>query len=114
MSTDIWKTVVVKARPGAVWEFMTDLEKVARCVPGAALDERVDDRTYTGAIAVKIGPVHSTYKGKVVFEHLDTVARTAEIVASARTDDGKAHADMHLTSRLRQVPDGTEVTAVSK
>jgi len=63
---------------------------------------------------VKVGPVSSTYKGKVTFERLDPAARTAEIVASGQDVRGKGGADLRLTSSLKALPDGsTEVTAVS-
>jgi carbon monoxide dehydrogenase subunit G len=114
MALEISKTFVVKAPPEAVWSFLTDLPRVARCLPGAAIGERVDDKTSTGTMTVKVGPVSSSYRGKVSFERLDPVARTAEIVASGQDVRGKGGADMRLTSSLKALPGGsTEVTAVS-
>ena len=114
MALEISKTFVVKAPPEAVWSFLTDLPRVARCLPGAAIGERVDDKTSTGTMTVKVGPVSSSYRGKVSFERLDPVARTAEIVATGQDVRGKGGADMRLTSSLKALPGGsTEVTAVS-
>ena len=39
MALEITKTFVVKAPPEAVWSFLTDLPRVARCLPGAAIGE---------------------------------------------------------------------------
>lgn len=115
MALEITKTFVVKAPPAAVWDFLTDVHRVARCMPGAAVGEKLDDKTFTGTMTVKVGPVSSTYKGKIVFERLDPVSRTAEIVATGQDVRGKGGADMRLTSTLREVAPGqTEVTAVSK
>ena len=63
---------------------------------------------------MKVGPVSSSYRGKVTFERLDPAARTAEIVASGQDVRGKGGADLRLTSSLKALPEGaTEVTAVS-
>ncbi len=40
-------------------------------------------------MTIKVGPVSSTYRGKVVFERLDAAARTAEIVATGQDVRGK-------------------------
>ena len=114
MALEIAKTFVVNAAPEAVWSFLTDLPRVARCLPGAAIGEKVDDKTSTGTMTIKVGPVSSTYRGKVVFERLDPGARTAEIVATGQDVRGKGGADLRLTSSLKPLPGGqTEVTAVS-
>jgi uncharacterized protein len=114
MAMEISKTFVVKAGPDAVWSFLTDLPRVARCLPGAAIGEKLDERTSTGTMTVKVGPVSSSYRGKVTFERLDPAARTAEIVASGQDVRGKGGADLRLTSSLKALPEGaTEVTAVS-
>jgi carbon monoxide dehydrogenase subunit G len=115
MALEITKTIVIKAPPARVWAFLVDPHSVARCMPGAAITGRIDDRTYGGTMTVKVGPVSSSYRGRVVFERLDPEARTAEIVATGQDVRGKGGADLRLTSRLREVgPAETEVTAVSQ
>jgi carbon monoxide dehydrogenase subunit G len=114
MALEIAKTFVVNAAPEAVWSFLTDLPRVARCLPGAAIGEKIDEKTSTGTMTIKVGPVSSTYRGKVVFERLDPAGRTAELSASGQDVRGKGGADMRLTSSLKPLPGGqTEVTAVS-
>jgi uncharacterized protein len=115
MAMEIAKTFVVKAAPEAVWSFLTDLPRVARCLPGAAIGEKLDEKTSTGTMTIKVGPVSSTYRGKVVFERLDPAGRTAELSASGQDVRGKGGAEMRLTSSLKPLPGGqTEVTAVSQ
>jgi uncharacterized protein len=115
MSLEISKTVVIKADPAKVWSFLIDPQAVARCMPGAAITEKLDDKTYAGTMTVKVGPVSSSYKGKVVFESLDAASRTARIVASGQDVRGKGGADLRLTSSLKELgPGETEVTAVSE
>jgi len=115
MAMEITKTFSVKAPPAAVWAFLIDPQRVARCLPGAALGEQLDDKTYAGTMTVKVGPVSSSYKGKVIFERLDAATRTAEIRASGQDVRGKGGADLQLTSSVRDMGGGqTEITAVSQ
>jgi carbon monoxide dehydrogenase subunit G len=115
MALQIEKTFVIDAPRTAAWAFLTDPYRVVRCLPGAAITEKVDDQTYTGTITVKVGPVSASYKGKVRFERLDPVAGTAEIVASGQDIRGKGGADMRMTSRMADIAPGrTEVTATSQ
>jgi carbon monoxide dehydrogenase subunit G len=114
MALEIVKTFEVNAAPDAVWSFLTDLPRVARCLPGAAIGDKLDEKTSSGTMTIKVGPVSSTYRGKVVFERLDAAARTAEIVATGQDVRGKGGADLKLTSSVKALPGGkTEVTAVS-
>ena len=115
MPLQIEKTFIVKAAPAAVWGFLTDPRRVAGCMPGAAITEQVDERTYAGTITVKVGPVSASYKGKLHFEKLDAATGSAEIVASGQEVRGKGGADMRLTSHLTErAPGATEVTATSQ
>ena len=115
MALEISKTFVLDAPRAAAWEFLTDPYRVVRCLPGAAITEKVDEQTYTGTITVKVGPVSASYKGKVRFEKLDPAAGTAEIVASGQDIRGKGGADMRMTSRMTEIAPGrTEVTATSQ
>jgi uncharacterized protein len=115
MAMEITKSFSVKAPPDAVWAFLTDLHRVAQCMPGAAIGEKLDDKTYTGTMTVKVGPVMSSYKGKIVFERLDPATRTAELRASGQDVRGKGGADLQLVSSLKpKGPGETEVIAVSQ
>jgi carbon monoxide dehydrogenase subunit G len=111
---EITKSFVVNASADAVWAFLIDPYRVARCLPGAALTEKIDDQTYAGTITVKVGPVTASYRGKMRFERLDPTAREAEIAASGQETKGKGGADMRMKSRVApRGPAETEVTVVS-
>ena len=112
---DITKVFVLDTPVAVAWEFLTDPRRVASCLPGAAITGQADDRTHTGTITVKVGPVSASYKGTVRFVRLDPASRTAEISASGRDTRGKGGADMTMTSRLsEQGPSETEVSVVSQ
>src|SRR5215213_9371179 len=114
MGMQIEKSFVVNAPASEVWAFLTDPHKVARCLPGAAITEKIDDQSYTGTMTVKVGPVTANYRGKMRFERLDAAAGEAEIVASGQETKGKGGADMRMNSRVvERSPGETEVTVVS-
>lgn len=115
MPFQIDKTFVVRAPTADVWAFLTDPRRVARCMPGAALTDQLDDRTWTGTLMVKVGPVTASYKGQLTFARLDAQARAAEIVASGQETRGKGGASMKLASRLEERgPGETAVVASSE
>jgi carbon monoxide dehydrogenase subunit G len=115
MPFQIEKTFVVRAPAQAVWDFLTDPPRVARCMPGAAVTDRVDDRTWSGTLTVKVGPVLASYKGRMSFARLDAQERAAEIVASGQDVRGKGGATMRLRSRVSERgPAETEVVASSE
>src|SRR5580704_17310342 len=96
----IEKRFVVKAPPATVWAFLTDPHRVARALPGAAIQDQIDPQTYTGTMTVKVGPVSTSYRGKMRFERLDQAAGVAEIVASGQDVWGKGGAEVRMTSRV--------------
>jgi carbon monoxide dehydrogenase subunit G len=106
---------VVKASPDHVWAYLTDPYRVAPALPGAAITEKVDEKTWAGGITVKVGPVSAKYKGTVRFEALDPAARTAEIVARGQDTSGRGGADMRMTSRIAERAAGeSEVRVTSE
>lgn len=110
----IEKSFVVKSAPATVWAFLTDPHRVARALPGAAIQEQIDPQTYTGTMTVKVGPVSTSYRGQMRFERLDAGAGVAEIVASGQDVRGKGGAEMRMTSHVVERTHGeTEVTVVS-
>jgi carbon monoxide dehydrogenase subunit G len=114
MGMEITKSFVLKAPAPAVWAFLIDPTRVARCLPGAAITEKLDEQSYAGTITVKVGPVTANYRGKMRFERLDEAAGEADIAASGQETRGKGGADMRMKSRVvARSPEETEVTVVS-
>ena len=44
------------------WDILTDIERIAPCLPGAQLQE-VEGDEYRGIVKVKVGPITAQYKG---------------------------------------------------
>jgi len=103
------QTVFVGAPVEKVWALLIDPVQVAACVPGAAIEEKVDDRTWRGSIKVKVGPVTTKYRGTMRFERLDADRREVELVGRGQDVKGRGGAEMRMRSRLQPSGAGTEV-----
>jgi uncharacterized protein len=86
------------------WALLTDIRRIAPCMPGAELTEVVDPRTYKGKLAVKLGPVALSFAGTAQFESMDEAQHTARVKAQGSDQKGRggAHADV----AFRLVPEG--------
>jgi len=88
MSMQIHEQFDVDAPLEAVWSFVMDPVKVAPCLPGAKLDEVVDERNFLGGVKIKIGAINTQYKGKVELTQIDPVAHRVEMAAEGRETSG--------------------------
>lgn len=115
MAVRIEKSFQLKEPVEKVWVFLSDPRKVVTCVPGAQIVEQVDERTYKGAISVKVGPSVTDYKGEVQIVRLDPEAHEIEILGKGQDVRGKGSASMKMTGKLTATPDGgAEMTSVSE
>lgn len=111
MAIVIRETFQVKAPIDEVWRFMMTPSDVVTCLPGAELDEVVDDRTFLGTVKVKVGAVMAKYKGKVRFTEVDEGGYVVKMLAEGREASG-GMAKGTVSGRLRSLDDAqTEVVA---
>ena len=78
--------------PAQAWPVLMDIQGIAPCMPGAQLTEVVDDKTYKGNIAVRLGPVALTFAGLVTFEEIDNANHTARVKAQGTDAKGRGSA----------------------
>jgi uncharacterized protein len=98
-----------------VWALLSDPAKVASCVPGAQITEKVDDKTYKGSISVKVGPSVTDYKGEVQVLRLEPRNHEIEIQGKGQDVRGRGSASMTMTGKLATLADGaTLVTSISE
>lgn len=90
------------------WKLLTDLPQVARCLPGASLDEVVDGE-YRGGLSTKIGPITAKYRGVATFREHDEVGHRAVIEARGREEKGSGSASALITAILKPEANGTLV-----
>ncbi len=91
------------------WNTMLDLEKVAPCLPGAAIQESTGDREYKGTMKVKIGPITASYKGNVKVEEADDTNHRAVINATGRDARGQGTASATIVTTMQGEGDQTKV-----
>jgi uncharacterized protein len=115
VATRIEKTFQLKEPVEKVWSFLRDPRKIAPCVPGAQITEQVDEKTYKGAISVRVGPSVTDYKGEVQILSLDNQNHEIEILGKGQDVRGRGSASMKMTGKLKALDDGgTEVTSISE
>ena len=95
----------------AVWEVLTDVERIAPCLPGAQLTGS-DGDTYEGLVKVKVGPITSQYKGKASFTERDDADHRLVMSASGRDTRGAGNASAEITVALEAVTDASTRVSV--
>ena len=92
------------------WAILTDLERIAPCLPGAQLTE-VEGDTYRGQVKIKVGPILAQFKGQASFVSRDDAAHTATLKGEGRDTTGKGNASAMITAELTSVtPTSTKCT----
>jgi carbon monoxide dehydrogenase subunit G len=92
------------------WDTMLNLERIAPCLPGAAIQDEKDEGEYDGTMKVKIGPITANYKGTVKFEEVDEENHRAVLQATGRDARGQGTASATIVSTLQEEDDGTKVS----
>jgi carbon monoxide dehydrogenase subunit G len=94
------------------WTVLTDVERIAPCMPGAQLQE-IEGDEYRGIVKVKVGPISAQYKGAARFIERDETAHRAVLRAEGRDTRGQGNANATITAELEPDGDGTKVTVVT-
>ena len=102
-------TLEVPLPPADAWKVLLDIERVARCIPGAELTEVVDDNTYKGKVGVRLGPVALSLAGQARFEEIDHVQHKARMRAHGSDPKGRGSSDSVIDFRLEPAGAGTRV-----
>ncbi|GAA1516371.1 hypothetical protein GCM10009827_033890 [Dactylosporangium maewongense] len=87
------------------WDVLLDIERIAPCMPGAALTSFEGD-DFAGTVKVKLGPVSLTFKGKGRFVERDEAAHRVVLTASGADSRGGGTASARVTAQLHEAGDG--------
>ena len=93
---------VVRRPIDQTWAVLTDVERIAPCMPGAQLQE-IEGDVYRGKVKVKLGAVTAQFKGEAQFVERDDTNHRAVLKGQGRDTGGKGNADALITAQLEQV-----------
>jgi len=86
------------------WVVLTDVERIAPCLPGAQLQE-VEGDEYRGIVKIKVGPITAQYKGAATFAEKNDDEYRAVLDAKGRDTRGAGNAAAVITATLEEVSD---------
>jgi uncharacterized protein len=85
------------------WRLLQDIERVAACMPGARITERIDERHYKGTVAVRFGPANLSFRGEVEVGAIEPESRTLRLLGKGTDSSGGSAASLDLTARIEAV-----------
>jgi carbon monoxide dehydrogenase subunit G len=95
------------------WAVLTDIERIAACMPGTNLEE-VDGDVYGGSVKVKVGPMTAQYRGAARFLERDEGVHRAVLKAEGREARGQGNAVATITATVAPDGDGSIVKVVTE
>jgi carbon monoxide dehydrogenase subunit G len=84
------------------WRILTDVERIAPCLPGAQLLE-IEGETYRGVVKVKVGPIQAQFKGQAIFIERNDIAHKVVLKGEGRDTTGKGNAAAVITAEMTAV-----------
>jgi carbon monoxide dehydrogenase subunit G len=96
----------VKAPIDVAWATLTDLARIAPCLPGATLTS-IEGDVYKGHVTVKVGPIVAKFGGQAIFQERNDTAHRAVLKGEGRDSTGKGNASAIITAQLEGVDAGT-------
>ena len=106
----IEETFTVAAPIDRVWQFITDPEQVAPCVPGCQSYEVLGPKEYKASIKVAVGPIKTTFNVTV---ELTTEEVPTFLASTTRGDEGSKASTLTARNELRLVSTGDQTTEVT-
>jgi carbon monoxide dehydrogenase subunit G len=101
-------TFTVSLPVDQTWDTFLDLERIAPCLPGAAITD-VDGDSFEGGVKIKVGPISAQYHGSGTFVEKDESAHRVTISAKGKDVGGQGNAEATIVATLTPHGDGTQV-----
>jgi len=100
----------VNAPVDQVWDYFQDTQRVANCVPGAELDQVVNQNHFKGMVKVKAGPINLAFKGELQITERNAAAKRVVMKGKGNEARGKGNAEVTATAQLSGSGGSTNVT----
>ena len=110
MAIELRQTFQVRAPVDTVWAFMLNPENVVACMPGASLTQVVDEKSFVGAVKIKVGAVTAQYHGTITYVETDRAAGIVKMLAEGK-ERGGGTVRGTIVSQLSAI-DGGSATSV--
>jgi uncharacterized protein len=95
------------------WAVITDVERIAPCLPGAQLQE-IEGETYRGIVKIKLGSITPQFKGQANFLQRDDEAHRAVLKAEGRDTGGRGNASAEIAAQAESLsPTSTRVVVTT-
>jgi hypothetical protein len=94
------RSFALPAGADQAWKLLADVERVAACMPGARITERVDERHFKGTVAVKFGPASLNFRGELEVLALEPASRTLQLRGKGTDATAGSAASLDLTARI--------------
>jgi hypothetical protein len=92
----ITNEVRVNATPEALYDVITDVERVVTCIPGAELLSS-DGNEHRARVTFKVGPITAAFEGTIQFTETVPDQRIVKLVASGEDTKGNGTAEANVT-----------------
>lgn len=102
----------VRAPLDVAWQTLTDLARIAPCLPGATLTS-IEGDIYKGHVTVKVGPIVAKFGGQAIFQERNDDLHRAVLKGEGRDSTGKGNASAIITAQLEVVDASTTRCTVS-
>jgi carbon monoxide dehydrogenase subunit G len=95
------------------WAVITDVERIAPCLPGAQLQE-IEGEIYRGVVKIKLGSITPAFKGQATFIERDDTAHRAVLKAEGRDTGGRGNASAEIEAQAESLsPTSTRVVVTT-
>ena len=109
---DLTHRFVVPAPIAPTWAAFNDLERIARCFPGATVTS-VEGDHFAGSVKVRLGPIAMHYDGSGTFVERDETRHRAVIRATGQDPRGNGTAGITVVAHMMSEGAGTAVELMS-
>jgi carbon monoxide dehydrogenase subunit G len=95
------------------WAVITDVERIAPCLPGAQLQE-IEGDVYRGVVKIKLGSIAPQFKGQASFIERDDAGHRALLKAEGRDTGGRGNASAEIEAHAESLsPTSTRVVVTT-
>jgi carbon monoxide dehydrogenase subunit G len=91
------------------WDFLTDIQKVASCVPSFEKVEILNEKSFAITVSQKVGPIAVTFETQT---HFTEVISPNRLVASGKGKDTKMGSSFELITEMDLLPVSEKETLV--